>query len=160
MATEQNSNKIEALVREMVFGTDGVKEKQRQLREMAYAGGLFFASIQNLYDAIGRGKYKGFTVPAMNLRGMTYDVARAIFRAALKNKVGPFVFGIARSEMGYTRQPPSEFAAVSGAAACTRGTKAPFLPRLTNPSLAGKPTQPAPKKNTKPIKPGWPRRLN
>jgi len=37
----------------MIFGTDA-KAKQAQIREMAYAHGLFFASIQNLYDAIGK----------------------------------------------------------------------------------------------------------
>jgi fructose/tagatose bisphosphate aldolase len=152
MATEQNSNKIEALVREMVFGTDGVKEKQRQLREMAYAGGLFYASIQNLYDAIGRGKYKGFTVPAMNLRGSTYDVARAIFRAALKNKVGPFVFEIARSEMGYTRQPPSEFAAVVIAAGLSEGYKGPVFVQADHTQFSRKAYAADPKKETEAIK--------
>jgi len=34
---------------------------------MAYANGLYFASIQNLYDAMGK-KYGGFTVPAVNVR--------------------------------------------------------------------------------------------
>jgi fructose/tagatose bisphosphate aldolase len=107
---------IESLVREMVFSPDP-KEKQRQIREMAFAKGLFFASIQNLYDAVGKGQYRGFTVPAINVRGITFDMAKAVFRAAMKNKVGPFVFEIARSEMGYTRQPPAEFtAAVLGAA--------------------------------------------
>jgi fructose/tagatose bisphosphate aldolase len=117
---------IESLVRDMVFSPNPA-EKQRQIREMAFSKGLFFASIQNLYDAIGKGQYSGFTVPAMNLRGITFDVARAVFRAALKNKVGPFVFEIARSEMGYTKQPPGEFTAAILGAAMAEGYTGPVF---------------------------------
>jgi fructose/tagatose bisphosphate aldolase len=117
---------IESLVREMVFGLDA-GEKQRQIREMAFSKGLFFASIQNLYDAIGKGQYRGFTVPAMNLRGITFDVAKAVFRAAIKNKVGPFVFEIARSEMGYTKQPPAEFTSAILGAAMAEGYVGPVF---------------------------------
>jgi hypothetical protein len=46
--------------------------------------------------ARGRGEVKGFTVPAINIRGMTYDVARAIFRAAHKIKCGAFLFELDR----------------------------------------------------------------
>ena len=72
---------LDVLVRDMVFGTDAAA-KQAKLREMAYAGGLYFASIQNLYDAMGK-KYGGFTVPAVNVRGVTFDFARAMFRSAI-----------------------------------------------------------------------------
>src|ERR1041385_2614709 len=58
------------------------------VRRTARALGIYPASIQNLYDAIGRGEVSGFTVPAINIRGMTFDTARAVFRAALKNRVG------------------------------------------------------------------------
>ena len=34
--------------------------------------------------ARGRGETHGFTVPAINVRGMAYDTARAIFRTAIK----------------------------------------------------------------------------
>src|SRR3990167_5142185 len=37
------------------------------------------SSIQELYDARAGNAYKGVTVPAINIRGMTYDVARTIF---------------------------------------------------------------------------------
>ena len=104
MSSTISLKELNALVRDMEFGPDG-KAKQAQIREMAYANGLFFASIQNLYDAMGK-KYGGFTVPAVNVRGISFDFARAVFRAAIKNKVGPFVFEIARSEMEYTKQTP------------------------------------------------------
>jgi hypothetical protein len=43
---------------------------------------------------------------------MTYDVARAVFKVAKRLKVGAFIFEIAKSEMGYTKQSPLEYATV------------------------------------------------
>jgi len=86
MSPTTTPQQLDVLVRDMVFGTDS-QAKQAKIREMAYAGGLYFASIQNLYDAMGK-KYGGFTVPAVNVRGVTFDFARAMFRSAIKNKVG------------------------------------------------------------------------
>jgi fructose/tagatose bisphosphate aldolase len=119
-------NELELLVREMVFGQNK-KEKQQQVRDLAKAAGLYPASIQNLYEAIGRGSYRGFTVPAINIRGITWDVARAAFRAALKDKVGPLVFEIARTEIGYTLQSPAEYTACLMAAALAEGYKGPVF---------------------------------
>jgi fructose/tagatose bisphosphate aldolase len=126
MCAQVRKDEINTLVREMVFGADK-PVWQKQIREMAKAKGIYPASIQILYEAIGKGAYTGFTVPAMNLRGITYEVARAAFRAALKNKVGPFIFEIARSEMGYTLQTPGEYAAVVLAAALAEGLKGPVF---------------------------------
>ncbi len=58
---------------------------------------------------------------------MTYQAARAVFRAALKNKVGAFTFEIARSEIGYTKQSPSEYTACILAAAIKEGFKGPVF---------------------------------
>src|SRR3989338_9165788 len=85
------------------------------------------ASIQELYDAMGRVEYKGFTVPAVNIRGLSYDVARGMIRAAKKNNNGTFIFEIARSEIGYTEQPPSEYATVMIAAALKEGYSGPVF---------------------------------
>ncbi len=75
------------------------------------------ASIQQLYELISKEKVSGFTVPAINIRGLTYDVARAIIRSALKENIGAFIFEIARSEIGYTQQTPVEYiVAILGAA--------------------------------------------
>jgi len=116
---------MDSLVREMVFGQD--KARQKQVHEMAAANGIYAASILSLYEAIGKGQYKGFTVPAMNLRGITYDVARAAIRMALKDKVGALIFEIARSEMGYTLQSPGEYAACILAAALAEGFRGPVF---------------------------------
>ena len=45
--------------------------------------GIFSTSIQPLYEAMGRKEISGFTVPAINIRALTYDVAQAVLRAAL-----------------------------------------------------------------------------
>lgn len=126
MGAKITTKEIESLVREMVFGQDS-KAKQDQIREMAKDSGIFPASIQSLYEAKGKGEFKGFTVPAMNLRGITYEVGRSAFRAAVKNKVGALIFEIARSEMGYTLQSPGEYAACILAAALTEGFRGPVF---------------------------------
>jgi fructose/tagatose bisphosphate aldolase len=115
-----------SLVREAVFGSNKA-EIQRRIRETARTNGIFPASIQSLYERIGKGSYRGFTVPAMNIRGITYDVARAAFRAVLKDKVGAFIFEIARSEMEYTLQSPAEYAAVILAASVVEGYRGPVF---------------------------------
>ena len=122
-------DKIDALVKEAALATDAkVKDKAQQtIRELASKQGAFPASIQGLYEAAGKGLYSGITVPAINIRGITYDVARAVFRAALKNKVGTFIFEIARSEIGYTGQRPGEYAACVLAAAIREGFEGPVF---------------------------------
>ena len=40
------------------------------------------ASIQALYEARARGEVSGFTVPAINLRTQTFDMARTVYEAA------------------------------------------------------------------------------
>ena len=110
---------IDQLVWLATFG-DAREKPQCQwlVWELAQYEGVRPWSIYDLYMARGRGDVAAtFTVPAMNLRAMTYDVARAVFRAALELKVGAMIFEIARSEIGYTSQRPAEYvSAVLGAA--------------------------------------------
>jgi fructose/tagatose bisphosphate aldolase len=63
----------------------------------------------------------------MNIRGLTYDVSRVIFRKAMDMNVGPFIFEIARSEMGYTDQRPAEYASNILAAAIAEGYTGPVF---------------------------------
>lgn len=73
--------------------------------------GIFPASIHELYIARGEGKVPNtFTVPAINLRVLPFEAAKAVFRAARKIDAGALIFEIARSEIGYTAQRPSEYA--------------------------------------------------
>ena len=79
-------------------------------RLAAAALGTYPASINELYMARGKGKIPStFTVPAINLRVIAFDCARAVFRTAGKINAGAFIFEIARSEMTYTDQRPAEF---------------------------------------------------
>ncbi len=67
-------------------------------------------------------------MPAINIRGLTFDVSETIFRAALRNNVGPVIFEIARSEIGYTEQRPAEYTtAVLGAALASGYTGPVFV---------------------------------
>ncbi|HPC73915.1 MAG TPA: class II fructose-bisphosphate aldolase [Syntrophales bacterium] len=101
---------------------EGLRDAARWIiRRAGAALGIIPSSIQALYEAMGRGAVSGFTVPAINLRGLTYESARAVFRSAMRGKVGPVIFEIARSEIGYTEQRPAEYAAVITAAAVKSG---------------------------------------
>ena len=126
---EARQKNIDSLIELAVFGTDQQmrEEHQRIIREMARGQGIYPDSIQGLYDASGKGIYSGITVPAINIRGITYQVARSVFRAARKDNVGAFIFEIARSEIGYTLQPPGEYAACILAAAIREDFKGPVF---------------------------------
>ncbi|OGN99021.1 MAG: aldolase [Chloroflexi bacterium RBG_13_51_18] len=122
-------NDIDALVRQAVFGTDPQQKTElyRTVRRAALDSGIYPASIQGLYKAAGKGLYHGITVPAINIRGVTYPIACAVFRAAMKDKVGALIFEIARSEIGYTAQRPGEYATCVLAAAVKEGYKGPVF---------------------------------
>jgi len=123
-------SKMDSLAYNAVFNGDEVikADTRRIIKGAAAALGIRPASIQGLYEAMGRGECSGFTVPAVNIRGLTYDTARALFRAARGNDAGAFIFEIAKSEIGYTAQRPAEYTAVCLAAAIREGhTGAVFL---------------------------------
>jgi fructose/tagatose bisphosphate aldolase len=120
---------IDELIRTAVFAADeGTQAAARWLiRRGAAAAGAYPASIQGLYTAMGRGDVKGFTVPAINIRALTYDTAQAVFRAARGLDAGAVIFEIARSEIGYTRQRPEEYACAVLAAAVKTGFAGPVF---------------------------------
>jgi len=95
--------------------------------EIARNVGVYPASINGLYRARARDEFKGCTVPAMNLRVMTYDMARCVVRSAKKINAGAFIFEIAKSEMGYTDQPAYEYTSVCLAAAVKEGYEGPIF---------------------------------
>jgi fructose/tagatose bisphosphate aldolase len=119
---------MDRLARAAVFGDGTEKEHARWLIwELGQAVGVRASSIQDLYMARGRGETHGFTVPAINVRGMAYDTARAIFRTAIKLNAGAFLLEIARSEIAYTDQRPAEYVAVMLAAALREGFRGPVF---------------------------------
>lgn len=122
------SSHLDALVHQAVFGSDSEKRFARWLIwEIGQAVGVRAASIHDLYVARGEGKCSGFTVPAINVRAMAYDTARAIFRTAIKMNAGAFILEIARSEIAYTDQRPDEYVSVMLAAALREGFRGPVF---------------------------------
>ena len=105
---------IDTLVKNSVLnGSRDIRGFSRFIiKSAALEMGIIPSSIQELYGARGRGECKGFTVPAINIRGMSYDFSRSIFRTAHKLNTGAFIFEIAKSEIGYTFQRPHELVAV------------------------------------------------
>lgn len=120
---------IDDLIYTAVFSPDPAIQEAAAflIRRGAASMGIMPASIQSLYEAMGRKEVSGFTVPAINIRGITYHVAQAVFRAAIKGNVGPVIFEIARSEIGYTRQRPREYACAVLAAAVKSGWRGPVF---------------------------------
>ena len=122
------SERMDALVADAIFGDAGARDYARWLIwEIGQHAGVRPASIHELYMARGRGEVKGFTVPAMNIRAMTYHTARSIFRTAKKIEAGAFILEIARSEIAYTDQRPSEYVAVMLGAALREGFRGPVF---------------------------------
>ncbi len=122
------SDRMDRLARDAVFGDDAVRHQARWLIwELGQAVGVRPASIHSFYMARGRGDVHGFTVPAINVRGMAYDTARSIFRVARRLDAGAFICEIARSEIGYTDQRPAEYVAVILAAALREGFRGPVF---------------------------------
>jgi fructose/tagatose bisphosphate aldolase len=120
---------IDQLVHTAVFGDGDAKaEARRTIHLEARRRGAVSSSIYPLYMAFGRNEIdRAFTVPAFNIRALTYDAARALFRVAMRHDVGAFIFEIARSEIGYTEQRPGEYAACVLAAAIREGFKGPVF---------------------------------
>lgn len=108
----------------------GVRQSEARYltRAAALALGIIPSSIHELYMARGRGEVPpNFTVPAMNLRALSYHAARAVFRVAMSMDAAAMIFEIARSEIGYTGQRPAEYATSVLAAAIAEGYRGPVF---------------------------------
>ncbi|ADU96679.1 ketose-bisphosphate aldolase class-II [Thermovibrio ammonificans HB-1] len=121
---------IDDLIYTAVFGDEKAKELARWLiRAIALELNIVPASIHDLYTKGMANEEidKWFTVPAMNIRGMTYDVMRQIFKVAVDKNVRAFILEIAKSEIGYTDQRPAEYTACALAAAIKEGFEGPVF---------------------------------
>lgn len=120
---------IEKIALDLIMNDDAAIKKTlvKKISDIAYKKGIYLSSIHELYMARGKEEFSSFTVPAINLRSMTYDLARAIFRVAKRNNSGAFIFEIAKSEMGYTNQTPIEFSSVILAAAIKESFSGPVF---------------------------------
>ena len=124
-----NPRYIDDLVQQVVFGSNVLEKKEsgESILNLASENGIYPGSIQSFYEAASEGLFTGLTVPAINIRGLTYHVARTVFRAALKGNVGALIFEIARSEIGYTDQRPAEYTACVLAAALRESFEGPVF---------------------------------
>ncbi|MBI3745182.1 MAG: class II fructose-bisphosphate aldolase [Chloroflexi bacterium] len=111
------------------FATDDdtVAAAQWLAWEASQAAGARSASIQDLYMARARGEASGFTVPAINIRAQTFDMARVIFETAAAGDVGAVILELARSEQTYTYQRPIDYATACLAGAVAAGWKGPVF---------------------------------
>ena len=120
---------IENIARKLAL-TENKGEKKKiakTILDAAFEKNIYPWSINDFYLARGRGEFSGFTVPAINLRTLTFDLARAIFRVAKKVNAGAFIFEIAKSEMGYTGQIPAEYTSMCLAGAIAESFSGPVF---------------------------------
>lgn len=124
-----NGDALDRLVWTGVFGLGELRDACRQaVFDQCRSVGIYPASIHELYMARGRGEAPTtFTVPAINIRGIAYDTARALFRARKALDAGAVLIEIARSEISYTDQRPAEYTFVLLAAALREGWKGPVF---------------------------------
>jgi fructose/tagatose bisphosphate aldolase len=97
------------------------------IHEAAQALGARSASIHELYTARGRGEVSGFTVPAINIRAQTFDMARVVFETASSADVGAVILELARSEQTYTFQRPIDYSTAVLAGAIAAGWQGPVF---------------------------------
>src|SRR5205085_8437376 len=111
------------------FATDEatVAAAQWLIHEAARELGAHSASIHELYMARSRGNVHGFTVPAINLRVQTFDMARTVYETATAGDVGAVILELARSEQTYTFQRPIDYATSVLAGAIAAGWQGPVF---------------------------------
>ena len=111
------------------FAPEGpvVGAAQWLIHEAARALGAHSASIHELYMARGRGEVHGFTVPAINIRAQTFDMARTVYETAASNDVGAVILELARSEQTYTYQRPIDYSTAVLAGAVAAGWRGPVF---------------------------------
>lgn len=129
VAADQRASLVDNLVyTSSLTGDAGARQAARTaVRDLATAQGCPSSSIQGYYEAMGRGEIRGISVPAINIRTLTYDVAQAIFQVLQKLDGGPVLFEIARSEIGYTMQRPAEYVTSILGAALRSGWQGPVM---------------------------------
>jgi fructose-bisphosphate aldolase, class II len=77
--------------------------------------------------ARARGEISGFTVPAINIRAQTFDMARIAYETATTYDVGALILELARSEQTYTFQRPIDYSTAVLAGAIAAGWRGPVF---------------------------------
>lgn len=117
------------LIRSAIFSPNKVEkeESRNKILDLAKNAHIVPSSLHNLYQAFAQGKISGFTIPAINVRTLTYDMSIIIFKTVLANQIGAVIFEISRSEMGYTHQSFDDFALCVLAGAIKENYKGPVF---------------------------------
>ncbi len=100
-------NVVKSIVEEYLFTQDPVvkNEAKTVIWDFCSQVGIFPASINNIYrQRANETLPHNFTVPAINVRGLTFFVAGEIIKAASATNTKHFIFELSRSEMRYTDQ--------------------------------------------------------
>ena len=120
---------IGGLARIGAFGSpDARRHAHRVVWEIAKSLGIFPASIDALYRAVGQGKIeRRFTVPAINVRAIAFESACGVFKAMNDVKAGAVIFELSRGEIGFTGQRPQEYATSILCAAIAEGHRGPVF---------------------------------
>jgi fructose/tagatose bisphosphate aldolase len=120
---------IRGLAWTAAFSTDEATTAAAQwlVWEASQELGARSASIQGLYEARARGEVSGFTVPAINIRAQTFDMARTVYETAAAADVGAVILELARSEQTYTFQRPVDYATSVLAGAVAAGWRGPVF---------------------------------
>lgn len=122
-------NTIDELIHTAIFSPDAhlQKESRSVIYQKAREHNIFPSSLHQVYRARGKKEVSGFTVPAFNIRTLTYNTAIILFSLAKQKNIGAFIFEIARSEIGYTDQRPEEYATAVLAGALKAGWEGPVF---------------------------------
>ncbi len=109
------------------IGASEADEAAHDLLAESVRRGVTPAGIGRVYEAIGSGKIAPLTVPAFNVRGLVYDVARAIYRRASALGTIGVIFELAPSESATGDQSFAQYAALVAAAAAREGHSGPVF---------------------------------
>ena len=99
----------------------------KNLTDLAIKSGVYPATIVHIYRGLAAHKIPPMTIPAINLRGMTYDIARVVWRVAINQDAGPIIFELAPSKSVVGDQSFEEYAAMILAAAAREGWHGPVF---------------------------------
>ncbi len=91
------------------------------------AAGVRPAAVAPIYRALAQRSIEPLTVPAFNVRGLTFDIASAIFTRANELGAAGIMFELAPSEAATGHQSHAQYAALVCAAAASAGYEGPVL---------------------------------
>lgn len=99
----------------------------QEIKKIALEKKIFPASLFSLYQKFAKEQIKEMTIPAINIKTLTYDIACLLFNLIKSLKLGPIIFELARSEISYTNQTPKEYAGIILAAAVKENYQGPVF---------------------------------